>query len=297
MGCENAKPKIMRSRAYFNINHDTTNIKTNKYQNYKTPVKLEFTLDGCENYCKYLIKVTMTDNNDTFSSEEEVVRQRIITFNTCYICDYFFERQQYFNIQLIKDGEPNGKIKVALGIIIGSPNSTYKTIIGNKNETLIINAQSIKDTDSYIDFDFIVKSTNNIDFDNIDNKISYKILNRGRIIYQSESISSYGKFEPIKVPLAILEPEFTVSFLNSNQNVLIFKDETISGFIDQKPNDLFYLGFFLNNNKISIFNNSKIYRNYTFIDYIKNGVTIKLTIGIDFTSSNKSPMDPTSLHF
>ena len=296
MGCENSKQKIMKRRAYFNVNHGTNNIKTNKYQNYKTPVKLEFTLDGCENQCNYQIMVTMTDNNDTFLTEEVVVKQRIITFNTCYICDYFFERQQYFNIQLIKDGKPREKFKVALGIIVGSPNSTYKTTFGN-NESLIINAQSVKDTDSYIDFDFIVKSSNNIDFNVIDNKISYQILNRGRLVYQSESISSFGKFEPIRVPLAILEPDFTISFLNSCQNVLIFKDETISGFVDQKPNDLFYLGFFLNNNKISIFNNSKIYRHYTFIDYIKNGVTIKLTIGIDFTSSNKQPNDPTSLHY
>ena len=34
-----------------------------------------------------------------------------------------------------------------------------------------------------------------------------------------------------------------------------------------------------------------------FIDYIKNGITIKLTIGIDYTSSNKSPFDLLSLHF
>ena len=38
-------------------------------------------------------------------------------------------------------------------------------------------------------------------------------------------------------------------------------------------------------------------RNLNFIDYIKSGVRIKLSIGIDYTESNLSPTDPKSLHY
>ena len=299
MGCESTKhkPQIIQSKTFFNINRGQTNIKTNNYQNYKTPVKLEFTLEGCQNRHEYQILVIMSDSNDSFSTEAINANQSIATFNTCYICDYFFERQQFLNIQLLKNRVECGKIKVAMGIIVGSPKSTYRTQIGYKNENIVITAQSINDTDSYIDFDFVVRNMNNINFDNINNKISYKISNRGKIVYQSESISPYGKFEPIRVPVAILEPNFTISFLNSNQETLSFKDETIASFTEPRQNDLIYLGLYVNNNKINIFNNSKIFRHYSFIDYIKNGVTIKLTIGIDFTSSNLRPEDPNSLHY
>ena len=296
MGCDSTKPKRSSvSKTYFNITHSQTNNKINNYQNYKTPVKLEFTIEGCENRHKYQILVEMSDNNERSSTEVAYAQQRILTFNTCYICDYFFERQQYLFIQLLKDGNIEGSIKPTLGIIVGSLNSTYRTVIGSKNENIIITAQGIKDIESYIDFDFLVKSLNNIDFSDIKNKISFKISNQGRLVYQSEPISFYGKFEKKRIPVALIEPNFTVTFLNNKQDVLAFKDETINSFTEEKnPN---YLGISLNKNNMSIINNSKLFRHFSFLDYITNGVRIKLTIGIDFTSSNKSPKDPTSLHY
>ena len=296
--CDSSKPKkILKSQIYFNINNKQITNKANNYQNYKMPVKLEFTLENCEIHHKYQLKIIMTDSNESTLTEEANVIIKNMTFNTCYICDYFFERQQYLNISLLKDNLMKGSIKVALGNIVGSPNSIYRTSIGPKDENIIINAQSINDTDSYIDFDFMVRNLNNIDFGDINNKISYKISNGGRTVYQSESISSFGKFEPIRIPIAILEPNFTVAFLNSSQEVIAYNDETIGRFTEPKPNNTLYLGLYVNKSKIEIYNYSKIYRHYSFIDYLKNGVTIKLSIGIDFTSSNKPPLDPNSLHY
>ena len=42
--------------------------------------------------------------------------------------------------------------------------------------------------------------------------------------------------------------------------------------------------------------NSEIIKNYTLFDYIKSGVKIALSIGIDFTKSNKHPREEGSLH-
>ncbi|CAH0476660.1 unnamed protein product [Peronospora belbahrii] len=40
-----------------------------------------------------------------------------------------------------------------------------------------------------------------------------------------------------------------------------------------------------------------IYREHTFIDYLRGGLEISLIIGIDYTESNGPPNDPRSLHF
>ncbi len=36
---------------------------------------------------------------------------------------------------------------------------------------------------------------------------------------------------------------------------------------------------------------------YSFLDYIFNGLQLSLNIAVDFTLSNKDPTDPTSLHY
>jgi hypothetical protein len=41
---------------------------------------------------------------------------------------------------------------------------------------------------------------------------------------------------------------------------------------------------------------TKIEDKPTFMDYVMAGYNISLAIGVDFTSSNKSPDEPTSLH-
>ena len=295
MGCVTTKDRIVQSQIFFNIDLNETANKLNNYNNYKTSVKLEFTIDGCEINHRYQIIIKGKSDQNQFSTENALMRQSSITFNTCYICDYYFERQQQLELIVVKDDDNlYATAKPTLGIIVGSPNSTYKVNLPPKSESIIITAQGINNTNSYIDFNFIINNKG-VDFRDIKNKISYKIANRGRLVYQSESISSKGTFNPIRVPMAILEPDFTITFLNSKQEVLTFKDETIDSFTEKK--NLVYLGFYSNNNKINVINDSNIYRSFSFVDYLKNGVSIKLTIGIDFTSNNLSPSDPNSFHY
>ena len=57
------------------------------------------------------------------------------------------------------------------------------------------------------------------------------------------------------------------------------------------------------NRKNQILNTNLIIRNYKvrdqhdFLDFLKGGLNITLSVGIDFTASNKDAEDPTSLHF
>ena len=41
----------------------------------------------------------------------------------------------------------------------------------------------------------------------------------------------------------------------------------------------------------------ELVKNYTFLDYIRGGMEINLTVGIDFTGSNGHPTKPNSLHY
>ena len=61
---------------------------------------------------------------------------------------------------------------------------------------------------------------------------------------------------------------------DSYQKDIIYKQETPDSFVNNAPNSI-YLGLISNNSRINILNNSKIIRNFNFIDYLKSGVTIK----------------------
>ena len=295
-GCE-ANPRLSRKGIFFKKMESGTNMSGNAYRNFKTPVKLEFILQNLEEGNKYQVAVQLPEAKSNFMTEEITSpKSGIISYNTCYICDYFFERQQCLNIIAFKDKLPCGNSMIPLGIIVGSPKSTYTTKLKSSLINMTIRAKGLNDTNSFMDIIFSAQNLDN-DFTQIKNKISYRISGKGgNIIYKSESVGTNGKFDTIRIPLALLEPSFNVTFVDSYQKDIIYKQETPESFANIVPNSI-YLGLISNNARINILNNSKIIRNFNFIDYLKSGVTIKLTIGIDFTSSNKPPNDPSSLHY
>ena len=192
----------------------------------------------------------------------------------------------------MKDSKIEGKKAVALGNIVGSPNSCYRNAI-SESTNIEITAQGISNTNSFVEFEFKVVS--NINFTDKKNLISYLITSNSRKIYSSESIPKNRTFDKIRIPTHLIQNGFTVSFLDSLQETLDFKNETIESFT--KPNNNLYVRLGIDQKPVDIYNKSRFIKKINFLDYIKNGVTIKLTIGIDYTSSNKPPNDTLSLHF
>ena len=296
MGCFSEKDREVQKKAFFkeNIIAKQDENETFDFKNMKTKVMLEFSIENIEINHKYQIEAKFLESFDGFATETVLSKRNIITFNTRYISDYYFEKRQNLQITLIKDFQKRGTVQLPLGQIVGSPGSSLKKLI-DKNSFIIVTAEGIKDTKSYIEFNLSAQYKSNFNFKNLSDKISYCVISNERKIYTSESLSNNGKFDKIKIPLALLDKGFIVSFLNSKQQEIAYKNESIQSFTT--PNQNVYLGLNVNQKKLNIINNSSIVRNYSFIDYIKNGVTIKLNIGIDFTASNNPPSDPKSLHY
>ena len=296
MGSVCESPRYAKKRIFFLEESNNGNkIKSFSFKDMKTKVKLEFEIENIEINHKYQLEAKFLEGQTKlFSTETVQSHLNRIIFNSCYICDYFFEKRQNLQISLIKDFKKIGTIQLPLGQIIGSPGSTFKQLIDN-NSFIIITAQGISDSDAYLEFNFSTQCISHFDFSRLNEKISFLITSNGKKLYASESISNSGRFDTIKIPAALLDKGFTVSFLDCFQESIIYKNESIQSFTS--PNQNVYLGLTVYKKQLNIINNSRFLRNISFIDYIKNGVTIKLNIGIDFTASNNPPNDPNSLHY
>ena len=252
MGSQCQERKILRRKPYFNEEEGDNEAQT--LQNLKTKVKLEFTIKDIEMNHRYQITVFFVNKqNDIFETEVLNSTQNIITFNTCYICDYFFGRNQKMTISLTKDSQLEGAINLALGNIVGSPNSCYKNAI-NSRANIIITAQAISNTNSYVEF--YLSFASKIDFTKKKNLISYLVTSNSRKIYSSESISSYYDcFDKVRIPCALIQNGFTISFLDSLQEPIQFKNETIEKFT--QPNKKVYLRLVVNGKPVYIYNKSR----------------------------------------
>ena len=291
--CKSAK--TVQSRSYWFDRQDTNqSIIPRDYNNMKSNIKLEFTIENIEKNHKYQVGIIFA-GEQPFYTETVLSQMFLITFNTCYIGSYFFEKQQHLTIKLLKDGKENGSLNTSLGGIVGSIGSVFKGYINN-NVIIKISAQSLSEKASYVNCKFEAHHTSSSDnFKKPEDKISYLITSGGRKIYSSESIDLNGKFKHVKIPADLLQTGFNISFLDGYQEVIVNKNENIQQFC--MSNNSIYLDTYVNNKRINLFNKSELVQDVNFIDYIKAGVMIKLSIGIDYTSSNLSPNDPKSLHY
>ena len=295
MGTICKSPKTLQAKKYWVDRKETKTdiIPGSRFNDMKSNIKLEFTIENLEKNHTYQIKVNFVDH-DYFETEKVLSQMPMITFNTCYMGSYFFEKQQILKIFLFKDGIQKGSINVSLGGIVGSIGSIFKGAINNV--TIKIAAQGISEDISNVICKFEAQHISPSDnFIKDKNKISYLITANGKKIYSSESIGDNGKFKSVSIPADLLKGGFTVQFLDGFQETLIFKDENIQNFCI--PKNEIYLGILANNKSIKIFNKSTLHKEVNFIDYIKAGIGIKLSIAIDYTSSNLWPNDPKSLHY
>ena len=217
-----------------------------------------------------------------------------LTFESFFICDFFFEKEQ--NLQIILNINNNQQIPInkTLGCIVGSANSTHRHEY-TKNEFLIIKSKKIGEIVDVLNLNFYFKQVNIDKNFFVNNKIFYVVYCNNKKLCQSALVTKNGTIEPNKIPINFLLPNYTVIFYNSPNTQLNSFTKTITE-VKNEPRKLQFQIPTTNNGQLLLYDNSYISKNYTFLDYIKAGVKIALSIGIDFTGSNGHPLDDGSLH-
>ena len=260
----------------------------NRYES----IKLEFSILHA-NKGLYKIHAKLFDDKlfDFNSDIKRSNKKQKITFEKFFTCDYYFQKEQKITIELTKDQQTFEIIKT-LADIIGSINCTL-THNYLRDEKLVIKAEKLGNNKDVLNIKFKVE--NNL-FTNVlkKNKFYYAISNENNDLYQSSEISDEGILDSINIPINLLEPSYTVSFYNLSNELLVSFDSTIN---DIRLNKKRKINIPLKKKKsFVLYDHSEITKNFSFIDYIKSGVKIALSIGIDFTGSNGHPLDIGSLH-
>ena len=193
MGACESQNRKLNSREFFRV-AKTQNEEINYFDNPKNKIKLEFTIEHCTINDRYQVLAQFLDSGvEPLYTEEAKTRFKSITFNTCYICDFFFQKQQKMKVSIIKNGTLLGSMNYYLGMIVGSENSTLTLKISpNEKEYITISAEGVNNCNSSLMINFRIITKKGVNFQDRKNKFSYYISTNGRKVYQSESLSVYG---------------------------------------------------------------------------------------------------------
>jgi hypothetical protein len=266
------------------------------------------------------------DNTGNLSSYQQigVLNEEVcdgngsLDFKMSLLIDYFFEKNQYLKIEL-KSFDRSYIISTTLGKVVGSRGQTAIFPLNNTSqESILISASTVKDNNIHLFMNlkaFLNNSNNN---DNIFYLIKKKkfmdTLPPGIptstpmvgvndttkdyvIIYKSEIKQNQKvgiQFKQMKIPTNFLsngnfDHPFLIEFHNASRNQILGIHCTTINKIRSETN--FSAGI------VSISCSADTVKDYTFIDYLKGGVRLSLSIGIDFTGSNGSPRSQDSLHY
>ena len=178
---------------------------------------------------------------------------------------------------------------------MGSRKNTWESeIFSSENEKLIIQAEKIKQNEEYINIIFdIIPQKKKVSFDEMKYKMYYEVFS-DVILYRSECLNDSGIFDTAKIPLSLFKNNnINIKFYKSNRKIRGNFDLSVDEFINGKKSfDIRVNGVYF-----KILSKSLLRKNYTFVDYLKAGLEIGLSVAIDFTGSNGSPDNPKSLHY
>ena len=293
---------------YFYTNFDSYARDTQVRDTVKLEPKLK-NIHGSQN-CKVEL-IIFTDSNRVGSKSGGQTEQgsvnnstNMMIFQKFFIMEYFFEKDQPIEFRIT--GSINGVVKTSLPNIMGSRGQTLsKQIEGTNGIILEIKGFSYKSK---------ITSTLKINLSingNLYGKgLMYTIKAKGNntnpqntMLYKSEvqnplkNIKNIN-FKQCTVPDIYLSPdgqyetsliEIEVYDAKHNKKIGNYSGALKPLINNNTSLDLKTVG------KGNLFIDS--IKNYSFIDYLRGGMQINLTVAIDFTGSNGIPTSPNSLHY
>ena len=236
-----------------------------------------------------------------FTEKRSKDTSNVIAFEQFFAIPYFFERQQLLDFR-VYNGSSFETIQTSLGSIMGSRKQTLIKKLPNGSD-LQVQGREIKKSTKILTFDISVKGN----FTGMG--VGYTIINLGTEknpvstkLYDSEMKKTKDKsisFSKCSIP---------VMFLNTNGNAeennvtIEVKDVIHKKALGNYQGAIARLlvpdaiEVALNhNNKANI--KCNLINQPSFIGYLRSGMNINLTIGIDFTGSNGTYTDYRSLHY
>ena len=261
-------------------------------------VKLTLSLKNIQDSSQYEVSLLIYSDKQRLNfrnvstTESASAKNNEITFNQLLIMEYYFEKEQPLGFQI--KGSFNETVQTTLGSIMGSRGQKLKKTLSN-NSILEISGQRLSDLKTNLNFD--VNVSGNLNGMGIYLGTQSNPLNNN--IYRSEIANNKTNitFEKISIPTIALCPDgkFNENIMsieindNFHNNKLGELTNPIQTFVsnDQK----------INNNQVNVKIKTTIKTVYSFLDFLRGGMEINLTIGIDFTGSNGSPTYSNSLHY
>jgi hypothetical protein len=215
--------------------------------------------------------------------------------NSPILIRYYFEKEQPLLVKVIRreSGTPNEfEIRTTLGCIMGSrKNTLQRKISETENELLFLQGEKLKQSEDVLNVKFEIRPNKTPTYSQAKSKIYYELY-APNLLYRSEYLNNYGQFSQVKIPSTILKGNITLKFFDYRRKEVGNFTTNTSEFTNGKTFSVKVKG-----NIYNITSKSVITKNYTFVDYLKAGVQIGLSVAIDFTGSNGNPKDQRSLHF
>ena len=242
-------------------------------------------------------------------SKSKKIEDNTITFEQFFAIPYFFEKQQLLDFKIYNNASGNNfeTIQTSLGSIMGSRGQTLKKKLKTGEDAFIM-GKEIKKSSKLINFEINVKGNM------AGMGIRYSVTNLGTEnkptatkIYDSETvkikknsvIKNNINFSLCQIPVMFLNPSG-----NANENIVCIEINDV----EHKNKLGEYRGpisrlMVPDAIKVGLSHNLKVLikcvveNHPSFISYLRSGMNINLTIGIDFTGSNGHYKDQPSYHY
>ena len=268
-------------------------------------VKLSFSLKNVNDSSSKSINLLLEDpdkkSSHSVGNTESKTKDESnsINFVQFFLVEYFFEKQQPLIIKILQNNSFQEQIETNIGNIMGSRGQKLKKVLSD-NSTLEINGLHLQNNNMKCTFEISLNGNfNNMAISYLIKYLGTQNIPKNDPIYRSEIIknSNNFNFKNITIPTMFLCPDG--NYDNNIISIEIFDNISKTKLIDQTgPLNTFFLkNINLTFTKGTALLKIKNEKQYTFLDYLRGGIQINLTIGIDFTSSNKNYNLPESLHY
>lgn len=292
------------------------NVDDNEEANAKEKVKLVLKLTNVQSNDNYQIKLILYNDKRKTSSKiggttslsNKDSGTNEVTFNNFFVMEYYFEKEQFISFQLFRDNTYLEDIQTTLGSIMGSRGQKYHEVFNITNITLNVQGHSLRNL-GFVAY-FNAECTGRFKGMGLSYLLTHVgsdvSLNTAKI-YKSEVkemvnkknalASETLKFNEVKIPTIYFAPDGKME--SNNLKIELYDSIHVRKLCEKQGNVQAMAGTYpLQLPGGNVFKyEMRIEKEYSFIDYLRGGMDINLTIGIDFTSSNKKPTDPTSLHY